>query len=256
MQIKNILVSSYGDVGISLVQRLFSLNFKPDQLFITILADKHDQRFLEFSKTYNIKHRVIHNIQDVADIVNATKFDMGICVGGLPFLIPVEILTQLLYGIVNLHSSDPNKYRGRWMSPWAIINNDKEYSYTWHYMNHEFDMGNILLQESFPINEDDTAFSLNHNIIVNALFRLPLVLDLVGEPGIKVTTKGHYYTQSIPHGGMIDSKWSVEYTKRFIRAMYHPPHRSAGVLDHSGKIVEIDNYIDYQEFQKNSKTLC
>jgi methionyl-tRNA formyltransferase len=251
MQLKNILLSSYGDVGISLVQRLFSLNFKPDQMFITILADKHNQRFLEFSKTYNVKHRIIHSIQDVADTVNTTKFDVGICVGGLPFLIPSEILTQLSYGIVNLHSSDPNKYRGRWMSPWAIINNDKEYSYTWHYMNHEFDMGNILLQESFPIKDDDTAFSLNHNIIVNALFKLPTVLDLIGKPGIEVATKGQYYTRSTPHDGIINANWGTEYTKRFIKAMYHPPHRSAIVLDDSGKVVEINNYNDYQEFQKN-----
>lgn len=253
MQIKNLLITSYGDININMAQRLFSLNFKPDQLFITTLSNKNNKGFLEFCNFYGIKHRIINNIQDITNIVNTLKFDVGLCVGGLPFLVPNTVLEQISYGIINLHTSDSNKYRGRWMAPWTIMNGDKEYGYTWHYMNQEFDMGNILLQEFFPISKNDTAFSLNHNIIINAIFKLPTVLELVGQPGTAVSSKGLYYKNSVPHNGIIDPAWDNEYIKRFIKAMYHPPYMPAVVVDKNDNILEIKNYYEYQKFQKNCR---
>jgi methionyl-tRNA formyltransferase len=253
MQIKNLLITSYGDTNINIAQRLFSLNFKPEQLFITTLSSKNNKGFLEFCKTYGIKHQIIDNIQDIINIVNASKFDVGICVGGLPFLVPDTVLDQISHGIINLHTSDSNKYRGRWMAPWTILNGDKEYGYTWHYMNQEFDMGNILLQEFFPIKQPDTAFSVNHNIMINAIFKLSSVLELVGQPGNAVSSKGHYYNNSVPHNGVIDPTWSDKYIQRFIKAMYHPPYMPAGLVDNHGNMLEIKDYDEYQAFQKTCR---
>jgi methionyl-tRNA formyltransferase len=253
MQIKNLLITSHGNTNINIAQRLFSLNFKPDQLFITTLSNRDNKGFLEFCKTYGIKHQIIDNIQDITDIVNISKFDVGICVSGLPFLVPTSVLEQISYGIINLHTGDSNKYRGRWIAPWSILNGDKEYGYTWHYMNQEFDMGNILLQEFFPIKKNDTAFSLNHNIIIDAIFKLPIVLELVGQPGTLLSSKGHYYNNVVPHNGFIDPTWSSKYTERFIKAMYHPPYAAARVIDKHGNILEIKDYYEYQEFQKNCR---
>ncbi len=60
-------------------------------------------------------------------------------------------------GTVNLHGSLLPQYRGAAPINWAIINGEKETGVTTFKLKHEIDTGNILLQESFPIGDDDTA---------------------------------------------------------------------------------------------------
>ena len=60
-------------------------------------------------------------------------------------------------GTINLHGSLLPQYRGAAPINWAIINGEKETGVTTFKLKHEIDTGNILLQESFPIGEDDTA---------------------------------------------------------------------------------------------------
>jgi len=49
------------------------------------------------------------------------------------------------------------QYRGAAPINWAVINGEKETGVTTFKLQHEIDTGNILLQESFPIGDDDTA---------------------------------------------------------------------------------------------------
>jgi methionyl-tRNA formyltransferase len=49
------------------------------------------------------------------------------------------------------------QYRGAAPINWAVINGEKETGVTTFKLKHEIDTGDILLQESFPIGENDTA---------------------------------------------------------------------------------------------------
>lgn len=60
-------------------------------------------------------------------------------------------------GTYNLHGSLLPKYRGAAPINWAIINGEKETGVTTFKLKHEIDTGNILLQKSFPIGENETA---------------------------------------------------------------------------------------------------
>ena len=60
-------------------------------------------------------------------------------------------------GSVNLHGSLLPQYRGAAPINWAVINGEKETGVTTFKLKHEIDTGDILLQESFPIGENDTA---------------------------------------------------------------------------------------------------
>ena len=246
MQLENILIASHGDLNTQIAQRLFACNYKPHQLVMTTLPDKDNAGFFEFCHSHDIEYAEVSNSGDLAGLLVDKKFDLGICVGGFNFLVPQTLLDKIKHGIINLHTGDSNRYRGRWMVSWAILNGETEYGFTWHYMNQEFDTGNILLQNLFRINENDTAFSMNHNVIANGIFQLPLVLRLVGTVGTPVYSKGQYYNKSVPHNGIIDPSWHEDYVKKFIRAMYHPPHRSAMVMSKHGTYVEVDTFEEYQ----------
>ena len=72
-------------------------------------------------------------------------------------MLPEAVWTMPPMGSVNLHGSLLPQYRGAAPINWVIINGEKETGVTTFKLNHEIDTGDILLQESFPIGENETA---------------------------------------------------------------------------------------------------
>jgi len=60
-------------------------------------------------------------------------------------------------GTINLHGSLLPQYRGAAPINWAIINGEKETGVTTFKLQHTIDTGNILLQQSFDIGDEETA---------------------------------------------------------------------------------------------------
>ncbi|OQP51829.1 methionyl-tRNA formyltransferase [Niastella yeongjuensis] len=72
-------------------------------------------------------------------------------------MLPEVVWNMPPMGTVNLHGSLLPQYRGAAPINWAVINGEKETGVTTFKLQHEIDTGNILLQDSFPIGEDETA---------------------------------------------------------------------------------------------------
>ncbi len=72
-------------------------------------------------------------------------------------MLPEVVWNMPPMGTINLHGSLPPQYRGAAPINWAIINGEKETGVTTFKLKHEIDTGDILLQESFPIGENETA---------------------------------------------------------------------------------------------------
>lgn len=72
-------------------------------------------------------------------------------------MLPEIVWNMPPMGSVNLHGSLLPQYRGAAPINWAVINGEKETGVTTFKLKHEIDTGDILLQESFPIAETDTA---------------------------------------------------------------------------------------------------
>ncbi|MEI8059239.1 MAG: methionyl-tRNA formyltransferase [Ferruginibacter sp.] len=80
----------------------------------------------------------------------------------LQIVVAFRMLPELVWnmppmGSVNLHGSLLPQYRGAAPINWAIINGESVTGVTTFKLKHEIDTGDILLQESFPIGENDTA---------------------------------------------------------------------------------------------------
>lgn len=87
-------------------------------------------------------------------------------------LIPETVFSLPPLSTINLHPSLLPKYRGAAPVQWAIINGEKTSGITVQMINKELDAGDIVLQETFPINRDATAVDLYETI-------LPLGADLL-----------------------------------------------------------------------------
>lgn len=72
-------------------------------------------------------------------------------------MLPEVVWNMPPMGTVNLHGSLLPQYRGAAPINWAVINGEKETGVTTFKLKHEIDTGNILLQKSFPIGENETA---------------------------------------------------------------------------------------------------
>jgi len=141
-------------------------------------------------------------------------------------IIKEDILNCFNGRAVNLHPSLLPNYKGCFSSVWAIINGEKETGISYHECIPEIDNGNILIQEKININDNETGYSLFNKLISLAILHLEKLFKLIDEDykGITQNGKGTYYKREIPFNNIIDSNWSEEYKKRYIRALYYPPY--------------------------------
>lgn len=112
-------------------------------------------------KKYAVEHD-LHVLQpeklknpEFLEELKALKADLQIVVAFR--MLPELVWNMPPMGTVNLHGSLLPQYRGAAPINWAVINGEKETGVTTFKLKHEIDTGDILLQESFPIAETDTA---------------------------------------------------------------------------------------------------
>jgi len=72
-------------------------------------------------------------------------------------MLPEIVWNMPLMGTINLHGSLLPQYRGAAPINWAVINGEKETGVTTFKLKHEIDTGDILMQESFVIGDNETA---------------------------------------------------------------------------------------------------
>lgn len=72
-------------------------------------------------------------------------------------MLPEIVWNMPPMGTINVHGSLLPHYRGAAPINWAVINGEKETGVTTFKLKHEIDAGNILLQATIPIYENETA---------------------------------------------------------------------------------------------------
>lgn len=75
-------------------------------------------------------------------------------------ILPREILELPALGCVNIHASLLPKYRGAGPIQWSVIQGEKETGVTSMFMDQGLDTGDMILQKSTPIGENETASEL------------------------------------------------------------------------------------------------
>jgi len=83
-----------------------------------------------------------------------TPIDLLLC-AGFPWLLRPSLLNLPRLGCINVHNSKLPKLRGPNAMGWYFRNNEKELILCIHYMDEQFDHGNILDTVSFPIDDND-----------------------------------------------------------------------------------------------------
>lgn len=95
-------------------------------------------------------------------------------------MLPVVVWSMPAKGTINLHGSLLPQYRGAAPINHVIINGEKESGVTTFFLKQEIDTGDIILSDSVPIADDETAGELHDKLMVvgaNLLVKTLLAIE-------------------------------------------------------------------------------
>lgn len=156
-----------------------------------------------------------------------------------PWIVSKHVLEAVRYQAFNLHNAKLPMYKGYNSISHAILNGDRSYTTTIHWMAPKVDSGDIAYEEELPITRQDTSLSLYRKTVGAAVrnFRR-LIHDLshgYPVPRLPVAGTGRFYKRSaIAALRKIRSLRNDTEVDRKSRAFYFPPHEPA-YIEVSGK---------------------
>ncbi len=116
------------------------------------VLEKAHKKGLELRNPSRVNERLISEIRDInPDIIFSVYYRK---------IFPKSLLSIPRLGCVNVHPSLLPRYRGPTPTAWAILNNETKTGITIHYMDEDIDTGDILAQEEFAINSNETGYEL------------------------------------------------------------------------------------------------
>jgi methionyl-tRNA formyltransferase len=153
----------------------------------------------------------------------------------LQIVVAFRMLPQVVWnmppmGSVNLHGSLLPQYRGAAPINWAVINGERKTGVTTFKLKQEIDTGDILLQESFAIGENDTAGDVHDT------------MKEIGAQLLVKTVRGlaDGSLEEKPQSSMVNPESSMEHTDSAF-----PLHES--FLKHAPKIFTETCKIDFSK---------
>lgn len=238
----NIILCGYHWTGCDALRRL--LKAKHNVFVFTHESPSHIPSLVDYCV----------NTQTAYSLANISKSELPFqpdCIASIYYR---HIIKQAVIGacdgrIFNLHPSLLPAYRGCSSLTWAMVNQQSEAGFTYHYIDEGCDTGNILLQQKMEIMPFDTQATLYLRVSTQAMEYFDEVLDLVAhkEPGRVQTGEPTYFPRGCPHNGVIDPDWSDEKIATFIRAMIHPPYPPATYLGR-----EIYTFAEFQKLRQEA----
>ncbi len=119
--------------------------FKEEDLELKALAVNHEIDY--------IKHPNVNSVEYL-DLIKKYNCDLMINMA-FDQIYRNDIIHLAPHKLVNCHISKLPFYRGRNALNWVLINDEKEFGLTVHFVDEGIDTGDIILQRLYPITDED-----------------------------------------------------------------------------------------------------
>lgn len=130
-------------------------------LFIVPRSDTNDNALKDFAIRYKIDYLFPVKINSNEFIENVKSYNVDLFVSmSFNQIFKPSILNVPKLGVINCHAGKLPFYRGRNILNWALINDEKEFGITVHYVDEGIDTGDIIKQQCYPISDNDDYKSL------------------------------------------------------------------------------------------------
>lgn len=167
-----------------------------------------------------------------------------------------QILSVSRLGIINCHAGKLPYYRGRNILNWALINDEKEFGITVHFVDEGIDTGDIILQKTYPISDDDDYGSLLKVAQHECASLLHEALLLIQKEKLNrlvqtdIHPLGFYCARRVPGDEILNWNQNSRDIFNFIRAISSPGPMASTTLQGEtvkiGKAVFLGNAISFK----------
>jgi phosphoribosylglycinamide formyltransferase 1 len=151
-----------------------------------VLSNRPDAYVLQRADNFEVPTHVFtreefYNTNTVLHLLQNLNIDL-IVLAGFLWLVPQNILDHYPKRIINLHPALLPKYGGKGMygakvHEAVLANGEKETGITIHYVNDQFDEGEIIYQSRCEIEKDDNAESLAYKVHQLEHNHLPKIIE-------------------------------------------------------------------------------
>ncbi|AUC14163.1 formyl transferase [Tenacibaculum sp. SZ-18] len=145
-----------------------------DIKFIVPRSDTKDETLKKFSEKYGIDYLYPVKINDTDFIEKSSSYGCDLFVSmSFNQIFRKQIISVPKLGVINCHAGKLPFYRGRNILSWALINDEKDFGITVHYVDEGIDTGDIIKQNIYPIKEEDnyqTLLNIAYSECANILF--------------------------------------------------------------------------------------
>ncbi|MDY4803842.1 formyltransferase family protein [Campylobacter sp.] len=129
--------------------------------FVVLRYDSSDEVLATLAKEQNIPILKEKNINNPEFLDRLKNYNCDIFVSmSFDQIFKSEIINIPPLKTINCHAGKLPFYRGRNILNWALINDEKDFGITVHYMDTGIDTGDIILQKTYPISDNDNYASL------------------------------------------------------------------------------------------------
>lgn len=140
---------------------------------------------LQFSpvKEYALAHSIPvlqpERLKDEAFLGELRSYEADLQIVVAFRMLPEVVWNMPRLGTFNLHGSLLPQYRGAAPINWAVINGDTTTGVTTFFLKHEIDTGNLILQESIAIDEDENVGSVHDRLMALGADLVTRTVDLI-----------------------------------------------------------------------------
>lgn len=206
--------------------------------FICVRFDTKDEILLNFAKKYSIDYLKDENINSKEFIEKVKKYSCDLFVSmSFNQIFKNEIINLPPLKTINCHAGKLPFYRGRNILNWALINDEKEFGITVHYIDEGIDTGDIILQKTYPIGDKDDYKSLLKKAYTDCADILYSAIILF-KKGIPFATKqetlhpiGFYCSQRKEGDEILDWNQNSREIFNFVRAICYPAPMARAFLN-------------------------
>ncbi len=186
----------------------------------------------------DIGYTITSNINDNRKDISLLEFDFFVVMGH-PFLLKRDLL-ELRPGI-GFHPSMLPQRRGRAPINWAIIDGLTEIGVSLFHLDHGVDSGNIIFQQTIPVEKNDTAANLVTKISEVLVANLgEILVAWPNLPSIEQDENNASYTEKRePKDGEITKDMTAGEAARLVRAL-NGPYPSAFIVMENGEKLYIN----------------
>jgi methionyl-tRNA formyltransferase len=223
--------------------------------FICLRYGKTDQKLYKIAKKNKIKTYIFKDVNHYSNIDNIKKANCDLIVSmSYDQIFRNKLIKHYQKSIINCHAGNLPFYRGRNILNWALINDEKEFGVTVHFINKKIDAGDIIIQKKYPITDKDdysTLLKICNKECPELLYKSIKMIQNKTYNVVKqnqIDLKGSYFRKRGASDENINWKQSSRKIFNFVRAICKPGPIARGF--NKKKIIYIHKVKDLKNIYK------